>query len=111
MLDVLGAGLHPHRPGQGADPAPGAVQTRSAHRADPDGDLFAYGFGALFTGAMFTEKIFGWHGMGEWLVQGIATQDINIVAAITVFAGVAMLLAGLLADILYAALDPRVRVR
>ena len=30
-------GLHPHRPRQGSDPAPGAVQTRPAHRADPDG--------------------------------------------------------------------------
>ena len=31
-------GLHPHRPGQGPDPAPRTVQTRPAHRADPDGD-------------------------------------------------------------------------
>ena len=31
-------GLHPHRPRQGPDPTPGAVQTRPAHRADPDGD-------------------------------------------------------------------------
>ena len=60
---------------------------------------------------MFTEKIFGWHGMGEWFVAGIATQDINIVAAITLFSGVTILLAGLLSDVIYAALDPRVRVR
>jgi peptide/nickel transport system permease protein len=62
------------------------------------------------TGAVFTEKIFGWHGMGEWVVQGIGAQDINIVAAITMFAGVMILLAGLLSDVIYAALDPRVRV-
>jgi peptide/nickel transport system permease protein len=64
----------------------------------------------LVTGAVFVEKIFGWHGMGEWMVQGVATQDTNIVAAITVFAGAVVLLAGLLSDFIYAALDPRVRV-
>jgi len=48
--------------------------------------------------------------MGEWFVQGIATQDTNIIAAITVFTGITILLAGLLSDVIYAALDPRVRV-
>jgi peptide/nickel transport system permease protein len=76
----------------------------------PMATLFAYGVAGLVTGAVFTEKIFGWHGMGEWVVQGIGSQDTNIVAAITVFAGVMILLAGLLSDIIYAALDPRVRV-
>ena len=76
----------------------------------PMATLFAYGVGGLVTGAVFVEKIFGWHGMGEWVVQGIATQDTNIVVAITVFTGVTVLLAGLLSDVIYAALDPRVRV-
>ena len=53
----------------------------------PMATLFAYGVSGLVTGAVFVEKIFGWHGMGEWVVQGIATQDTNIVAAITVFSG------------------------
>jgi peptide/nickel transport system permease protein len=76
----------------------------------PMATMFAYSFAGLFTGAVFTEKIFGWHGMGEWFIQGVNTQDINIVAAITMFAGVTVLLAGLLSDVIYAALDPRVRV-
>jgi peptide/nickel transport system permease protein len=76
----------------------------------PMATLFAYGVGGLFTGAVFVEKIFGWHGIGEWFVQGIATQDTNIIVAITVFTGATVLLAGLLSDVLYAALDPRVRV-
>ncbi|MCF6387237.1 ABC transporter permease [Mycobacterium sp. MBM] len=77
----------------------------------PMATLFAYSVGGLFTGAVFVEKIFGWHGMGEWVIQGITTQDTNIVVAITVFTGVTILLAGLLSDVIYAALDPRVRVR
>lgn len=76
----------------------------------PMATLFAYGVAGLVTGAVFVEKIFGWHGMGEWMIRGIATQDTNIVAAITVFSGTVVLLAGLLSDIIYAALDPRVRV-
>ncbi|TPG31236.1 ABC transporter permease [Mycolicibacterium hodleri] len=76
----------------------------------PMATLFAYGVGGLVTGAVFVEKIFGWHGMGEWVVLGIATQDTNIIAAITVFTGATILLAGLLSDVIYAALDPRVRV-
>ena len=76
----------------------------------PMATLFAYGVAGLVTGAVFVEKIFGWHGMGEWVVQGIATQDTNIVAAITVFSGAVVLLAGLLSDVIYAILDPRVRV-
>ncbi|MCH9641731.1 MAG: ABC transporter permease, partial [Actinomycetia bacterium] len=39
------------------------------------------------------------------------SQDTNIIAAITVFAGAMILLAGLLSDVIYAVLDPRVRVR
>ena len=76
----------------------------------PMATLFAYGVSGLVTGAVFTEKIFGWHGMGEWVVQGVATQDTNIIAAVTVFSGATILIGGLLSDVIYAALDPRVRV-
>ncbi|MUL46032.1 ABC transporter permease [Mycobacterium sp. CBMA293] len=76
----------------------------------PMATLFAYGVAGLVTGAVFVEKIFGWHGMGEWMVQGINNQDANIVAAFTLFSGTTILIGGLLSDIVYAALDPRVRV-
>ncbi|HWT49192.1 MAG TPA: ABC transporter permease [Mycobacterium sp.] len=76
----------------------------------PLATLFAYGVSGLVVGAVFVEKIFGWHGMGEWVVLGISTQDTNVVAAITLFSGAAVLLAGLLSDVFYALLDPRVRV-
>lgn len=75
----------------------------------PMATLFAYGFGGLVTGATFVEKIFGWHGIGEWILIGVTSQDTNIVAAITSFVGLIILLSGLLSDVLYALLDPRVR--
>ncbi|WP_067696467.1 ABC transporter permease [Nocardia jejuensis] len=76
----------------------------------PMATLFAYGFGALVTGAVFTEKIFGWHGVGEWLVDSINLQDLYPVVTITAFTGLVVLLSGLLSDIVLAILDPRVRV-
>ncbi len=75
----------------------------------PMATLFAYSVAGLVIGAVFVEMIFGWHGMGEWVVQGIDTQDTNIIAAVTVFSGAVILGAGLLSDIIYAALDPRIR--
>jgi peptide/nickel transport system permease protein len=76
----------------------------------PLATLFAYGVSGLVVGAVFVEKIFGWHGMGEWVVQAITGQDTHVAATITLFTGAALLFAGLLSDVIYAVLDPRVRV-
>ena len=64
----------------------------------------------LFVGATFTEKIFGWHGMGEYFVDSVTKNDVNSVAAVTLFVAILVLIAGFLADVAYALLDPRVRV-
>ncbi|WP_330184053.1 ABC transporter permease [Nocardia sp. NBC_01503] len=110
MLDVLGSDfIRTAR-------AKGLTRSRALYKHGlrtaliPMATLFAYSFGGLITGATFTEKIFGWHGVGEWLVDAINAQDINIVLTVTVFAGLVVLLSGLLSDVVYAFLDPRVRV-
>lgn len=77
----------------------------------PMATLFAFGFGLLLTGGVFTERIFGWYGMGDWFVYGVQRQDTNIVAIVTLFAAVLILISGWLSDVLYAALDPRIRIR
>lgn len=76
----------------------------------PMATLFAFSISGLVTGAVFVEKIFGWHGIGEWFVDGIGKQDTNIVVAVSLVAAVMVLAGGLLSDIFYALLDPRVRV-
>lgn len=76
----------------------------------PMATLFAFGFGLLVTGGVFTERIFGWYGMGDWLLVGVADQDATIVATVTLFIAVLVLISGWLSDVLYAALDPRVRM-
>ena len=71
--------------------------------------FFAYSFGLLLTGAVFTETLFGWHGMGQYLVQSIQDHDVNAVAGVACFTAILVLISGMLSDVLYAALDPRVR--
>lgn len=77
----------------------------------PMATFFAYSFGLLIAGAAFTETIFGWYGMGEWFIASINKNDINSVSAIILFTSVLVLFSGFLADIVTAALDPRVRLR
>ncbi|BAV42750.1 ABC transporter permease [Mycobacterium ulcerans] len=110
MLDVLGQDFIRTARAKGLTRRRALIKHGLRTALIPMATLFAYGVAGLVTGAVFVEKIFGWHGMGEWAVRGIATQDTNIVVAITVFSGAVVLLAGLLSDIFYAALDPRVRV-
>jgi peptide/nickel transport system permease protein len=76
----------------------------------PMATLLAYSFGLLVVGATFTEKIFAWHGMGEWLVDSISRNDINVTATVCLFTAIFVLLSGFLSDVVYAVLDPRVRV-
>jgi peptide/nickel transport system permease protein len=111
MLDVLGSDFLRTARAKGLGKRQALVKHALRTAVIPMTTFFAYSFGLLLTGATFTEKIFGWHGMGEWVVDSINKNDVNVVAAVTVFAGILILLAGLLADVAYAALDPRVRIR
>ncbi|WP_242890482.1 ABC transporter permease [Actinomadura litoris] len=70
---------------------------------------FAYTSGLLLLGGMFTEKLFGWHGVGEWLIDSVTRGDVNAVAAVNCVAAAAVLLAGMASDVMYGILDPRVR--
>jgi peptide/nickel transport system permease protein len=76
----------------------------------PMAALFTYGFATMIVGGPFTERIFGWYGMGDWLITGIQTEDANLTTTVTLFVAVCVLVSGLLADLAYAALDPRIRI-
>lgn len=109
MLDVLGADFVRTARAKGLSKR--KALTRHALRTAmiPVVTYFAFTFGALLTGATFTEKIFGWHGLGEQLINSIFSNDVNTVAAISFLTAVAVLCAALAADLLHAGLDPRVR--
>ena len=65
--------------------------------------------GALMAGAIVTEGIFNIHGIGGALYQAITRQEAPTVVSIVTVLVVVYLLANLLVDVLYAALDPRIR--
>ena len=66
-------------------------------------------FGALLTGAVITETIFSWPGLGRLLVQAIRLRDYPLVAGGVLLIAVTYVLVNLATDLIYAWLDPRVR--
>ncbi|GAB3696711.1 ABC transporter permease [Actinocorallia lasiicapitis] len=75
----------------------------------PTSAYFAYNLGFLLLGAAFLEKIYGWHGMGEYLIDSLRAADPHPVAACLALAALVVPLTALLADLLAAWLDPRIR--
>jgi peptide/nickel transport system permease protein len=63
----------------------------------------------LVAGAVFTEKVFAWPGIGRLAVDAIGARDHALVMAIVVMTSALVVLGSLLADLLYAIADPRVR--
>ncbi|HWB18343.1 MAG TPA: ABC transporter permease [Vicinamibacterales bacterium] len=110
MLDVLGSDFLRTARAKGLRRSQALIRHGLRTALIPMATFFAYEFALLFVGATFTEKIFGWHGMGEYFVDSITKNDVNSVAAVTLFVAVLVLIAGFLSDVVYAALDPRVRV-
>ena len=71
--------------------------------------IVAFDFAALIGGAIITEQVFGWKGMGALFQDGLNAVDPAPVMAFFLVTGVAAVLMNLVADIAYAALDPRIR--
>ena len=70
--------------------------------------VVALSFGGLFSGALITETMFGWNGMGKMIYEAIMGNDFNLALVGLLFATAFTLLGNFLADIAYAWLDPRV---
>jgi peptide/nickel transport system permease protein len=73
--------------------------------------VVALGIGTLFGAAVITETVFVWNGMGRYLLEdGIGNNDINVVLGWLIVSAAVIVLFNLIADILYAVLDPRIRL-
>lgn len=66
-------------------------------------------FGALLSGAVITETIFGWPGIGRLLTQSIFMRDIPVIQGCILFIAAAYVVINLLTDILYGLVDPKIR--
>jgi peptide/nickel transport system permease protein len=65
--------------------------------------------GALLGGAVLTETIFSWPGIGSWVYEAISQRDYPIIQGGVIFAALVVSLVNLLVDLSYAALDPRIQ--
>jgi peptide/nickel transport system permease protein len=71
---------------------------------------FGIDLGTLVGGAIVTEQIFGLPGLGYTAVHAINGQDLPVILGITILAAAAIVTANIIVDVLYAVLDPRVRL-
>src|SRR3954468_17106498 len=65
--------------------------------------------GVLFTGAILTETIFSWPGVGKWLIEAINRRDYPVLQGGTLLIGVVVMSVNLLVDLTYGLINPRIR--
>jgi len=71
--------------------------------------MFGYSLAGLLSGAVITETIFSWPGLGRLTYQALLQKDYYVVMASTVIGTILLVLGNLVGDILLAAVDPRIR--
>ena len=76
----------------------------------PIAAFFGYVITGLFSGAMITEQIFTYQGMGQLFFSSVVGRDYSVMMTLVLFYGFMTLLGGLLSDIIMVFVDPRVRL-
>ncbi|WP_405776940.1 ABC transporter permease [Streptomyces sp. NBC_00859] len=72
--------------------------------------IFGMDFALLIGGAVITETVFSFQGMGAYAIQGVTGSDLPVVMGVTLVAAFFIVICNLLVDLVYAAIDPRVRL-
>jgi peptide/nickel transport system permease protein len=72
--------------------------------------ILGFSFATLLTGAVLTETIFEWNGVGAYAVAATRTLDYPAINGVCLFGGTVFLLANLVTDVLYAFADPKIRL-
>jgi len=73
--------------------------------------LIGLDLGSYLNGAVLTETIFGWDGLGRYALDGILKRDYPVIMGVVLFGAVVFVSMNLLVDISYRLLDPRIRIR
>jgi peptide/nickel transport system permease protein len=73
--------------------------------------LIGLDLGSYLNGAVLTETIFGWDGLGRYALDGILKRDYPVIMGVVLFGAVVFVVMNLLVDLSYHILDPRVRVK
>ncbi len=110
MLEVLGRDYIRTARAKGLTPRMVVLVHGLRNVAIPLVTLFALDFGGLLGGSIITETIFGWPGVGMLAINAITLRDFPVVQTIVFYVAAGFVLINLLVDILYMALDPRIRL-
>ncbi len=110
MLEALGADYVRTARAKGlrADQAAWRHALRSA--LVPTSTYVTFSVATMLVGSTFVERIFGFAGLGSYVVEAIQGRDVNAVVAVTALAGMCVMIGAVVSDLAVAALDPRVRL-
>jgi peptide/nickel transport system permease protein len=110
MLDVLNQDYVRTARAKGLNERTVIVRHSFRNALIPLATLVAFDFAGVLSGAVVTETVFGWSGMGRLFQTGLTNVDPNPVMAFFLVTAIATVLFNLVADIAYAYLDPRIRL-
>ncbi|MEW9503061.1 ABC transporter permease [Jeotgalibacillus marinus] len=109
MLEVMGSDFIRTAKAKGLGPRPVLYKHTLRNALIPIITLLGFEFGTLLSGAVITEQVFNYPGIGTLFLTAIQNRDYNVIMAINLILAVAILVGNLLADIFYAVVDPRIR--
>lgn len=110
MLDVLGQGYILAARAKGAGEARTLLRHALPNAMIPTLTIIGYSFAYLITGAVLTEAVFAWPGIGSYAVDSARTLDYPAIIGVSLIGASAFLLANLVTDVAYAYANPRIKL-
>jgi len=111
MIEVLQSDYIRTARAKGLAPLPIILVHALRNAAIPTLTVIALQVGALLGGAVITEEIFAYPGIGRLAIQAISNRDFTVIQAFVLFMAVVIVSINFLVDVAYALLDPRIRRR
>ena len=109
MLDVLNSDYIRLAKAKGLSRSRVMIRHALRNALIPLTTVAAIDFAAILGGAVITERVFSWQGLGALLLDGIRENDVNVVLAWLMVTSILVVVFNLIADVLYGVLDPRIR--
>ncbi|WP_369134615.1 ABC transporter permease [Modestobacter sp. I12A-02662] len=109
MLEVLGQDYVRTAHAKGAPPRTVVVKHALRNAFIPVLTVISLQFGALLGGAVLTETVFGWPGIGRLMVDSIGARDFAVVQGLVLVYATFFILLNVIVDLLYVVVDPRIR--
>jgi ABC-type dipeptide/oligopeptide/nickel transport system permease component len=109
MLEVLGQDYIRTAQAKGAPPSTVIIKHGLRNAFIPVLTVISLQFGALLGGAVLTETVFGWPGIGRLLVESISARDFAVVQGLVLVYALLFVLVNVFVDVLYVVVDPRIR--